>query len=146
MEAPGGRLGAGVGPPHAPPARRGRQAQLSAALEILGLYRGGLLVQSESSFSATLAQYEAGRASFLGALEALNGWIADRSAYLQAQAQALSVAIAQEELTLGPATPISAPALGAISLGMGGAAPSAPSKSASKPGSSPADSGAAKSM
>jgi outer membrane protein TolC len=123
-----------------------RHAQLSTALETLRLYHGGLLVQSESSYSAALAQYEAGRASFLSALEALSGWLADRSAYLQIRAQALSLAIAQEELALGPTPPIRAQALGAASLGMGGAAGSSASKSSPRSASSPADSGAMKSM
>ena len=124
-----------------------RHVQLGLALETLRLYREGLLIQSEGSYSAALAQYEAGRTSFLAALEALNGWIADRSGYLQAQAQALSLAIAQEELALGPTTPISSQVLASTAMGSGGAPPSASSKpTSSNPVSSPAESGSAKSM
>jgi outer membrane protein TolC len=97
-----------------------RAAQLDAAIETLHLYREGLLVQSEASFHASLAQYEAGRAPFLSVLEALNGWIADRGGYLQALAQALAVEIAQEEFSLAGTPAISAQALSAGSMGMGG--------------------------
>lgn len=97
-----------------------RQAQLEATLETLRLYREGLLVQSESSFVANLAQYESGRAPFLSVLEALNGWIADRSGYLQTHAQALALGIAQEELALGPVIPIRSQALGSPAMGMSG--------------------------
>jgi cobalt-zinc-cadmium efflux system outer membrane protein len=124
-----------------------RYVQFSAALATLKLYREGLLIQSESSFSAALAQYEAGRAPFLSVLEALNGWIADRSGFLQAQAQALSISIAQEELSLAPTLPIRSQALGAPASGMGGAAGSVASKpSSSRPTSSAAGSGSMKSM
>jgi outer membrane protein TolC len=97
-----------------------RAAQLDAAIETLHLYREGLLVQSEASFHASLAQYEAGRAPFLSVLEALNGWIADRGGYLQAQAQVLAVEIAQEEFNLAGTPTISAQGLNAGSMGMGG--------------------------
>ena len=97
-----------------------RSAQFEAALETLRLYREGLLVQSESSFQAILAQYESGRSPFLSVLEALNGWIADRGGFLQALAQAQSIQIAQEEFNLGGTPPISAQGLSASSMGMGG--------------------------
>lgn len=113
-----------------------RAAQMDAALEILNLYRSGLLVQSEASFRAALAQYEAGRAPFLSVLEALKGWVADQSGLLQAQAQALAIQIAQDELNLGSTPPIGATTLstGAMSSGAGGAkaaGPSRPGKAAS---------------
>lgn len=97
-----------------------RSAQFEAALETLRLYREGLLVQSESSFQAILAQYESGRSPFLSVLEALNGWIADRGGYLQALAQAQAIQVAQEEFNLGGTPPISAQGLSAGSMGMGG--------------------------
>lgn len=100
---------------------RERSAQLDAARATLKIYREGLLVQSEASFQAALAQYESGRLPFLGALEALNGWVSDTSGMLQSLAQAHGLAIAMEEFNLGPAPPISATALGAPALGMGGA-------------------------
>ncbi|MFZ1613517.1 MAG: TolC family protein [Holophaga sp.] len=96
-----------------------RSAQLDAALEIVQLYREGLLVQSEASFQANLAQYEAGRGAFLSVLEALNGWLADQGSYLQALAQAQAIQIAQQEFNLTGTPPISAQALSASAMGMG---------------------------
>jgi hypothetical protein len=101
-----------------------RAAQMDAALATLRLFRGGLLVQSEAAFRATLAQYEAGRVPFISVLEALNGWVADRSGLLQAQARSQAIAIAQGELTLAAVTPIGASALGSTSMGAGTSAPS----------------------
>jgi outer membrane protein TolC len=97
---------------------REREAQLDSALEMVRLYREGLLVQSESSFRGSLAQYEAGRSTFLSVLESLNGWMADRSGYLQALAQAHALAIAQEEFNLQGTPGIAAPTLGAGAMGM----------------------------
>ncbi len=94
-----------------------RAARLDSALAVLRLYREGLLVQSESAFKASLAQYETGKAPFLSVLESLNGWISDQSGLLQTQAQAQAIAIAQEELTLGPTLPIGATGLSASSMG-----------------------------
>lgn len=100
---------------------RERSAQMAGILGTLKIYRDGLLVQSEASFQATLAQYESGRAPFLSVLEALNGWVADRGGLLQALAQAKALEIAQEELNLGGTPPISAQGLSASAMGMGGA-------------------------
>ena len=97
-----------------------RSAQLEAALETVQLYRAGLLVQSEASFQASLAQYEAGRAPFLSVLEALNGWLADQSGCLQALAQAQASQIAQEEFNLAGTPPITSQGLTASAIGMGG--------------------------
>jgi len=97
-----------------------RSALLEAALETLKLYREGLLVQSEASFKAALAQYETGRAPFLSALEALRGWIADRSGYLQTQAQAQSLQIALEEMSLGSTSAGGTTLLSAGSMSTGG--------------------------
>jgi outer membrane protein TolC len=107
-----------------------RSAQLDAAQETLRLFREGLLVQSEASFQASLAQYETGRTPFLGVLEALNGWLADRGGYLAALAQTQALAIAQEEFNLTGTPAISASGLSAGSMGGGGSAPSFPSKPA----------------
>ena len=102
-----------------------RAARMASALAVLQLYREGLLVQSEGAYRASLAQYESGKAPFLSVLDALNGWIADQSGLLQTQAQALAIAIAQEELTLGPTLPIGATGLTASPMGSGGSASSA---------------------
>jgi len=104
-----------------------REAQLDAALDTIQLYKEGLLVQSEASFQASLAQYEVGRSSFLSVLEALNGWIADRSGYLQALSQAHAIQIAQEEFNLAGTPPIASQSLSAAPMGMGGSPSSAPS-------------------
>jgi outer membrane protein TolC len=105
-----------------------REAQLDATMEVVRLYREGLLVQSESSFRASLAQYEAGRGAFLAVLESLNGWTADRSGLLQALAQAHALAIAQEEFNLQGTPGITVAGLGTGSMGMStGPAPAGPS-------------------
>jgi outer membrane protein TolC len=105
-----------------------RGSALSSDLQVIRLYREGLLVQSEASFRAALAQYTVGRAPFLAALEALNGWTADQSGLIQAQADAQAVQIALNELTLGPTPGIGAPGLPSSSMGsaaQGGGAPDA---------------------
>ncbi|BDU77906.1 TolC family protein [Mesoterricola sediminis] len=116
-----------------------RATQMTSALGILKLYRGGLLVQSEASFRATLAQYEVGRAPFLSVLEALNGWVADQSGLLQAQAQAQAVAIAHREFTLAATPPVGATALAGSGMG-GGSTPSG-AATAARPAGSKADAG-----
>ncbi len=112
---------------------RERSAQFESALGSIRIYREGLLVQSEATFQATLAQYEAGRVPFLSVLETLNGWVSDRAGLLQAVAQAEAIQIAAEEINLTGTPAISAPGLAAGFLGMGGApggtAMGAPSKS-----------------
>lgn len=120
---------------------RERVGQLESTLETLRIYQGGLLVQSEASFRATLAQYEAGRAPFLSVLEALNGWVADRGGLLQSVAQAKAIEIAQVEMNLGGTPPIQAQGLTAGAMGMGGSpsgsampTSAAPSKAASPAG------------
>lgn len=109
-----------------------RDSDLDSALQVIRLYRGGLLIQSEATYQAALSQYTVGQLPFLSVLEALNGWVADQSGLLQAQAQAHAVRIAQMELTLGP-TP-----------GIGGAALAAGAMGASSGGASPAMGGSAK--
>ena len=119
-----------------------RTGDLDAALRVIRLYRSGLLVQSENAFRATLAQYTVGRVPFLSVLEALNGWVADQSGLLQAQAQAQAVRIALDELNLGATPSIAASALPAGSS-MGGAAqsPGASTARAASPSSAGGDSG-----
>lgn len=100
-----------------------RMAQIDALERSKALYQQGLLVQSEASFRATLAQYEAGRASFLAALEALNGWVGDRSGYLQTLAQLQAQRIALREASLAPTVPITGGAMGAASIAPGASPP-----------------------
>jgi outer membrane protein TolC len=110
-----------------------RLALVQSTLESMALYREGLLVQSESTVSSTLAQYQVGRVPFAAVLEALGGWMADRGGYLEAIAQAQRVAIAQAELSLeappgaeggmaGPSSSagMSGGASGSASMGGGG--------------------------
>jgi outer membrane protein TolC len=111
---------------------RERAAELDSVLGTLRIYREGLLVQSEATFQATLAQYETGGTPFLSVLEALDGWVADQSGQLQALAQAESIRIAQAEYNLSGTPVITSPGLGSASLAMGGA----PSGGASGPASS----------
>jgi outer membrane protein TolC len=123
-----------------------RSSDLDASLQVIRLYRAGLLVQSESTFRATLGQYGVGRVPFLSVLEALNGWISDQSGLIQAQAQAQATRIALVELNLGPTPGIGASALPGSSMGSapgGGAAPakSGAAKAAGSEGSDAMSSG-----
>ena len=129
-----------------------RSAQLEAARDSLQLYQEGLLVQSEASFQANLAQYQAGRAPFVAVLESLNGWIADRGGYLQTLAQVWAVRIAQEEFNLGATPPISVQGLNAAAMGSGGSAgsgaamPASPAAAGAASSSPGGETAAAKSM
>lgn len=120
-----------------------RRIQIQSLRRTRDLYRDGLLVQSEASFKAALAQYEAGRAPFLGALEALNGWVGDQGAYLQTQAQLQAQHIALAEAALGTTTPINGGSLGSASVSGGGSAAPVTSKSTAKAPGKPQDSGPA---
>jgi len=101
-----------------------RLALLDALRETNQLYRGGLLVQSEAAAESTLGQYRVGRVTFASVLEALNGLVADRAAFLDSIAQAQRLAIAQWELSLdapagGAAAMSSGPVPGARAMGGG---------------------------
>lgn len=112
-----------------------RTIQIQLLRRTRDLYRGGLLVQSEATFKAALAQYEAGRGAFLGALEALNGWVGDQGAYLQTLAQLQAQHIALGEASLAPTVPVNGGALASAGLASGAAAPaSKPASSAKAPG------------
>lgn len=112
-----------------------RSIQIQTLRRTRDLYQAGLLVQSEATFKAVLSQYEAGRASFLGALEALNGWVGDQGAYLQTLAQLQAQHIALREAALGATVPINGGSLASASLSAGAAAaPSASPSTAKAPG------------
>jgi outer membrane protein TolC len=111
-----------------------RTIQIQTLRRTRDLYREGLLVQSEANFKAALAQYEAGRGSFLGALEALNGWVGDQGTYLQTLAQLQAQHIALREAALGPTAPISGGSIASASISSGAAAPSASKSTAKAPG------------
>jgi outer membrane protein TolC len=112
-----------------------RLALLGARLETNRLYRGGLLVQSEAAAESTMSQYRVGRVTFASVLEVLNGYVADRSSFLESMAEAQRIAIAQWELSLDP------PA-GASAAMAGGPVPGAGAM-ARPPGGSPAGAGGA---
>ena len=111
-----------------------RTIQIQSLRRTRDLYREGLLVQSEANFKAALAQYEGGRGSFLGALEALNGWVGDQGAFLQTLAQLQAQHIALREAALGPTAPINGGSLGAASFSAGAGAPTASTSTAKAPG------------
>jgi len=119
-----------------------RSLQIQALRRTRDLFREGLLVQSEASYKAALAQYEAGRAPFLGTLEALNGWVSDQGAYLQTLAQLQAQHIALREAALGIAPAIAGGSLGGAAISSGSAF-AAPAKSSTKAPGKPQDSGPA---
>lgn len=120
-----------------------RTIQIETLRRTRDLYREGLLVQSEATFKAALAQYEAGRAPFLGALEALNGWVGDQGAYLQTLAQLQAQHIALNEAALGATPPITGGTLASASLSAGAAAPTTKSASSANAPGQAQDSGPA---
>jgi outer membrane protein, heavy metal efflux system len=79
-----------------------RRTTLAAALETIGLYKGGLLVQSQATADSTLTQYAVGKVTFASVLEATVGLIADEEGYLQALAQAQRLQIDAAEVSLVP--------------------------------------------
>jgi len=120
-----------------------RTIQVQTLRRTRDLYRDGLLLQSEASFQAALAQYGAGRGSFLGALEALNGWVGDQGSYLQALAQLQAQHIALSEAALGPTVPVSGGTLGPAGMSKGGSETPATTKAAAKAPGAAQDSGPA---
>jgi outer membrane protein TolC len=120
-----------------------RTIQIQTLRRTRDLYRDGLLVQSEASFKSALAQVESGRAPFLGALEALNGWVGDQGAYLQTLAQLQAQHIALREAALGPTAPINGGSLASASLPTGSAAAPTTSTSTAKATGKAQDSGPA---
>jgi len=108
-----------------------RRLQIQALRRTRDLFREGLLVQSEANYKAALAQYEAGRAPFLGALEALNGWVSDQGAYLQTLAQLQAQHIALREGALGTTPSVAGGSLGGAAISSGSAS-AAPAKTSTK--------------
>jgi len=72
-------------------------------------YRGELLVLSAATARSALAQYEAGRLPFSVVLDALTGYVADRTSFLESLAGALLVSVAQQQLSLDSAAAAPAP-------------------------------------
>ncbi|MGA7743767.1 MAG: TolC family protein [Polyangia bacterium] len=92
-----------------------RLAALGALVEANHLYRSGLLVQSDTTVSSALSQYQVGRVTFASVLEALAGYLADVNGFFDSVAAAQRIAIAEREISLD------APG-GAATGGMGGSA------------------------
>ncbi|MDP1831770.1 MAG: TolC family protein [Geothrix sp.] len=123
-----------------------RGIQIQTLRRTRELFREGLLVQSEATFKAALAQYESGRAPFLGALEALNGWVGDQGAYLQTLAQLQAQHIALREAALGPTAPITGGSLASAGPSSSATAPTAANPTAKAPGKAQASGPAMTSM
>lgn len=79
-----------------------RRTVLEASLQTLGLYRGGILVQSDAAVRSTLAQYQVGKVTFPSVLEVLRGLVVDEGGYLESLAATQRVAIADREVSLAP--------------------------------------------
>jgi outer membrane protein TolC len=80
-----------------------RQVLLGSLVESAGLYKDGLLIQSQATVDSTMSQYRVGRVTFASVLEAVGGIIADEEGFLQAVAAAWRVAIAADEVSLDAA-------------------------------------------
>ncbi len=111
-----------------------RRALLSAALETLDLFRGGILVQSDAAVLSTLAQYRVGKVTFPSVLEVLRGLVVDEGGYLDALATAQRIDIADREVSLAPPA---GPSGGAAGGSMPGVAAAATSGRAGASGASP---------
>jgi outer membrane protein TolC len=79
---------------------RERQTLLGSALQTLGIYRGGILVQSDATVRSTLAQYQVGKVTFPSVLEVLRGLVVDEGGYLDVLAATQKLAIADREVSL----------------------------------------------
>ncbi len=115
---------------------RERSLMLDALVQSNRLYRAGLLVQSESTVTSTLAQYQVGKVTFASVLEALAGYLNDLNGFLESAATTQRLATAQRELSLDPVGGVLAPGMGTGVPGASamGAAPSGSSGPASQPG------------
>ena len=93
---------------------------LQALVRSNHLYRAGLLVQSESTVTSTIAQYQVGRVTFASVLEALAGYLTDVNGFLESVAAAQRMATAQRELSLEPVNGLSSGGMGVGVPGAGG--------------------------
>jgi cobalt-zinc-cadmium efflux system outer membrane protein len=112
-----------------------RRALIAAAREMNELFRKGLLVQSEATVTSALAQYQVGRLAFASVLEALQGYVADQSNFLDSIASAQRLAIAERELSLES---VEGPPTGGMSGAAFPLAGGASSSAAAIPSTSPA--------
>jgi len=119
---------------------RERVRLLEAATESNGLYRQGILVQSEATMTSTLAQYRVGRVAFTAVLEAVAAYVNDVDGFLQSIVGAQKLALGLVEMSFddpggggglgapamaGPTSPVSATGAAARSGGAREAAPAA---------------------
>lgn len=116
-----------------------RRALMDAARQTNEIFRKGLLVQSEATVASALAQYQVGRLTFASVLEALQGYVADQSSFLDSIAAAQRLAIAERELSLEAAEGPSAVSMGGAGPSLGGGASGAPAPSSAP--STPSESG-----
>lgn len=119
-----------------------RLALLRSLVESAGLYRDGLIIQSQATVDSTMSQYRVGRVTFASVLEAIAGVIGDEEGFLQAVAAAQRVAIAADEVSLDAAGGASSgmsggsvPGAGAAGGGSGSAGGAAASSAAGDAGS-----------
>ena len=99
---------------------RERLAVLFALNRTNGHYRKIVLVLSQTTARSTLAQYEVGRVPFASVLEALSGYVADRTSWFDSVAEAQLVAIAVREVSLDP-VPFAGSVMSASPMPGGGA-------------------------
>jgi outer membrane protein TolC len=123
-----------------------RQTVFAAALENLGIYEQGLLVQSQATAESTLVQYRAGKVTFASVLEANAGYLADQEGYLESIAEAQRILIAEAELSLEPTALSGGGGAGSSMPGAGSASMSAASPSTSSASEATAPSGSAAGM
>jgi hypothetical protein len=112
---------------------RERLEALGALVEANRLYRSGLLVQSETTVSSTLLQYQVGRVSFASVMEALSGYLSDVNGFLESIAAVHRITIAQREVSLDAPGGTGGAVMGAASI-PGAGATSAGSSSARSSG------------
>jgi outer membrane protein, heavy metal efflux system len=120
---------------------RQRHTALAAVLEVLEVYRHGLLVQSDATVRSTLFQYRVGKVPFASVLEVMRGVVADEGGYLSILADAERLLIALREVSLQPPSAAGVAASGAATV-PGASAPGAARTSsgagaAAAPASSP---------
>lgn len=120
---------------------RERHTALAAVLEVLEVYRHGLLVQSDATVRSTLFQYRVGKVPFASVLEVMRGLVTDEGGYLAALADAERLLIGLREVSLqSPAAPAGASSSGGTVPG------SASTRTSSTGGGSPTASGPAPGM
>ncbi len=125
-----------------------RRTLLAAALETLRIYRDGILIQSDATVRSTFSQYQVGKVTFSSVLEVLRGFVVDEGGYLDAQATAQRVGIADREVSLSPPgvpagslSGASMPGAGALTGGGRSTGGTGGAAGASPPAAAPASSG-----